>query len=96
MSAARRRMPDEVRRALVRAFVFFAFAFNCLMLATLGSLAHMPRMLTVTLTGTGIGVFGLVFCLLEALIGRQIAAQRRRGPGRDTPIAANRQFRPAR
>ncbi|MFI9275419.1 hypothetical protein ACIGXM_32640 [Kitasatospora sp. NPDC052896] len=89
MSAGRRRMPDEVRAAAVRTGLFLAFVLVALTVATLASLAH-SWLLTPALLVTGVGVFGIVWCLLEIVISRQIAAQRRRGPGRDSPVAGSR------
>ncbi|WP_344442611.1 hypothetical protein [Kitasatospora nipponensis] len=79
----------------MRTFVFLAFTLVTLIYATLASFAH-SRALTPALMLTGLGVFGIVWCLLEVVISRQIAAQRRRGPGRDSPIAANRPAPPRR
>ncbi|MGF1429206.1 hypothetical protein [Kitasatospora sp. LaBMicrA B282] len=90
MAAARRRMPDEVRAAAVRTVVFLAFTLVSLSVATLASFAHARKALTLMLLVSGIGVFGIVWCLLEIVISRQIAAQRRRGPGYDSPRAVSR------
>ncbi len=90
MSAARRRMPDEVRSAAVRTVLFLAFTLVALTIATLASYAHTAKVLTLALGASGLGVFGIAWCLLEIMISRQIAAQRRRGPGRDSPAAGGR------
>ncbi|MBB4921756.1 hypothetical protein [Kitasatospora kifunensis] len=90
MSAARRRMPDEVRAAAVRTVLFVAFTQIGLTIATLASLAHARRTMAVALLASGVGVFGILWCLLEVMIARQIAAQRRRGPGRDSPLTGSR------
>jgi len=76
MSAARRRLPDEVRAAAVRAWLFLSCTLVSLTVATLASYAH-SGLLTPALLATGLGVFGTTWCLLEVLISRQIAAQRR-------------------
>ncbi|MDH6122493.1 hypothetical protein [Kitasatospora sp. GAS204B] len=93
MAAARRRMPDEVRAAAVRTVVFLAFTLVGLTVATLASFAHAKKALTLMMLVSGIGVFGIVWCLLEIVISRQIAAQRRRGPGRDRPLTGSRPAR---
>lgn len=85
-------MPDEVRSAAVRTVLFLAFTLVSLMVAMLASYGH-SRLLTPALAVTGLGVFGITWCLLEVMISRQIAAQRRRGPGRDSPAAGARQPR---
>ncbi len=86
-------MPDEVRAASVRTVIFLAFTLVSLIFASLASLAHARRAMTMALLITGLGVFGIVWCLLEIVISRQIAAQRRRGPGGDTPSTGSRQPR---
>jgi hypothetical protein len=40
-----------------------------------------------------VGVFGTVWCLLEILISRQIAAQRMRGPNSASPLAGAKEPR---
>ncbi|MCX4750742.1 hypothetical protein OG455_35450 [Kitasatospora sp. NBC_01287] len=82
-------MPDEVRAAAVRTVLFLALTLVGLTIATLASFAHEPRTLTLMLLLSGLGVFGIVWCLLEIVISRQIASQRRRGPGRDSPRAVS-------
>ncbi|WP_329561809.1 hypothetical protein [Kitasatospora sp. NBC_01266] len=93
MAAARRRMPDEVRAAAVRTVLFLAFTLVSLTVATMASLAHAKKTLTVMLLVSGVGVFGIAWCLLEIVISRQIAAQRRRGPGHDLPLTGSRPTR---
>ncbi|TQF06523.1 hypothetical protein E6W39_35425 [Kitasatospora acidiphila] len=92
MAAARRRrrMPDEVRAASVRTVVFLAFTLVSLTYATLASYAHARKALTLALLVSGVGVFGIFWCLAEIVISRQVAAQRRRGPGRDAPLTGSR------
>ena len=89
MSAARRRLPDEVRRAAVRAVLFLACTLVGLMLAVLASYAG-SGLLTPALMAMALGVFGTMWCLLEIMISRQVAAQRMRGPGSATPMAGSR------
>ncbi|MDH6136505.1 hypothetical protein P3T37_005933 [Kitasatospora sp. MAA4] len=93
MRAARRRMPDEVRGAAVRAVIFLALTLVSLVFTALASFAH-SWVLTPALMVTGVGVFAIAYCMLDILISRQIASQRRRGPGRDSPIAQSRDSRP--
>ncbi|GAA1988985.1 hypothetical protein [Kitasatospora viridis] len=93
MPRDRRRMPDEVRSASVRTVIFLAMTTVFLMYSTMASLDHARKALTFGLLLTGLGVFGIVWCLLEIVISRQIAAQRRRGPGRDAPLTGSRQPR---
>ncbi|WP_146259051.1 hypothetical protein [Streptomyces tateyamensis] len=88
--AGRRRMPDEVRAAAVRTGIFFAFTLVALIFSSLASLAHAPKAMTSGLMITGVGVFAVVWGLLEIVISRQIAAQRRRGPGTDSPLSGSR------
>jgi hypothetical protein len=83
-------MPDEVRAASVRTVIFLAFTLLSLTYATLASYAHARKALTLALLVSGVGVFGILWCLVEIVIARQIAAQRRRGPGRDNPLAGSR------
>ncbi|MGW6917757.1 hypothetical protein ACWGB8_28600 [Kitasatospora sp. NPDC054939] len=91
MSVARRRrrMPDEVRTAAVRAVLCLAFTLVGVMVSTLASYAGSWLMMPA-LTAMGLGVFGTAWCLLEILISRQVAAQRLRGPGSATPMAGSR------
>ncbi|WP_280701252.1 hypothetical protein [Kitasatospora sp. GP82] len=90
MSAARRRLPDEVRSAAVRAWLIFSCTLVSLMVAVVASYGH-SWLLTPALLTTGLGVFGTLWCLLEILISRQIAAQRLRGPGSASPPAGSRE-----
>ncbi|MFJ1708621.1 hypothetical protein [Kitasatospora sp. NPDC088346] len=92
MSAARRRLPDEVRSAAVRAFLCFAFTLVALIVASLASYAR-SGLLTPALLGMALGVFGCAWCLLEIVIARQIAAQRMRGPNSASPLAGSREPR---
>ncbi|MFD0276133.1 hypothetical protein ACFVHB_19800 [Kitasatospora sp. NPDC127111] len=96
MSVARRRrrLPDEVRTAAVRAVLCLAFTLVGLLVATLASYAD-SWLLTPALMAMGIGVFGSMWCLLELLISRQIAAQRMRGPNSASPMAGSRAAGPA-
>ncbi|MFE9428207.1 hypothetical protein ACFYNO_35220 [Kitasatospora sp. NPDC006697] len=94
MPAPRRRMPDEVRSASVRTVIFLALTIIFLMYSSMASLDHAKKAMTAGLILTGVGVFGIAWCLLEIVISRQIAAQRRRGPGRDGPLAGSRPPRP--
>ncbi|GGV31191.1 hypothetical protein GCM10010495_54590 [Kitasatospora herbaricolor] len=89
MSAKRRRLPDEVRSAAVRAVICLACTLVGLIVAVLASYAHSGA-LTPALTAMGLGVFGTAWCLLEILISRQIAAQRARGPHSASPMAGGR------
>jgi hypothetical protein len=93
MAAGRRRMPDEVRAAAVRTVVFLAFTLVALIFSSLASFAHARKAMTTGLLLTGIGVFAIAWCLLEIVISRQIAAQRRRGPGGDSPLTGSRPTR---
>ncbi|MFF1869044.1 hypothetical protein [Kitasatospora herbaricolor] len=89
MSAKRRRLPDEVRSAAVRAVICLACTLVGLIVAVLASYAHSGA-LTPALMAMGLGVFGTAWCLLEILISRQIAAQRARGPHSASPMAGGR------
>ncbi|MER8186828.1 hypothetical protein [Kitasatospora sp. NPDC094015] len=90
MAAARRRLPDEVRSAAVRAVLCIAFTVVALTIALLASYAH-SGLLTPALLGMALGVFGCAWCLLEIVIARQIAAQRLRGPNAASPLAGSRE-----
>ncbi|MFG3056816.1 hypothetical protein ACGFZP_38510 [Kitasatospora sp. NPDC048239] len=92
MSSARRRrrLPDEVRAAVVRAVLCLAFTLVGLLVATLASYAD-SWLMTPALMAMGLGVFGTMWCLLEIMISRQVAAQRMRGPGQATPMAGSRE-----
>jgi amino acid transporter len=83
-------MPDEVRAAAVRTVLFLAFTLVCLTVATLASYAHARKVLSLSMLVAGLGVFGIVWCLAEIVIARQVAAQRQRGPGRDDPLIGSR------
>ncbi|MEV7775482.1 hypothetical protein [Kitasatospora sp. NPDC086791] len=85
----RRRLPDEVRAAAVRAVLSLAFTLVGVVVATLSSYAG-SWMLTPALMAMGIGVFGTMWCLLEILISRQVAAQRMRAPNSAYPMAGSR------
>ncbi|MBV2155991.1 hypothetical protein [Kitasatospora sp. SUK 42] len=85
----RRRLPDEVRAAAVRAVLCLAFTLVGVVVATLASYAG-SWLMTPALLAMGIGVFGTMWCLLEILISRQIAAQRMRGPNAAHPMAGSR------
>ncbi|MFF7995341.1 hypothetical protein ACFZDG_36940 [Kitasatospora xanthocidica] len=86
----RRRLPDEVRAAAVRAVLSLAFTLVGMVVATLASYAG-SWMLTPALMAMGLGVFATMWCLLEILISRQVAAQRMRAPGAAAhPMAGSR------
>ncbi|WP_441248693.1 hypothetical protein [Kitasatospora sp. McL0602] len=85
----RRRLADEVRAAAVRAWLFFSCTVVALIVATLASVARSP-LLTPALLCTALGVFGTAWGLLDIVISRQIAAQRRRGPNSASPLAGSR------
>ncbi|MFJ9776866.1 hypothetical protein ACIRVF_37485 [Kitasatospora sp. NPDC101157] len=85
----RRRLPDEVRAAAVRAVLCLAFTLVGVVVATLASYAG-TWLMTPALLAMGLGVFGTMWCLLEILISRQIAAQRMRGPNPAHPMAGSR------
>ncbi|MEU3574001.1 hypothetical protein AB0E96_37155 [Kitasatospora sp. NPDC036755] len=85
----RRRLPDEVRAAAVRAVLCLSFTLVGVVVATLASYAG-SWLLTPALLAMGLGVFGTMWCLLEILISRQIAAQRMRAPGSAHPMAGSR------
>ncbi|WP_405364912.1 hypothetical protein [Kitasatospora sp. NBC_00039] len=91
MSVARRRrrLPDEVRVAAVRAVLCLAFTLVGLLIATLASYAG-SWLMTPALMAMGLGVFGSAWCLLEILISRQVAAQRMRGSNSASPMAGSR------
>ncbi|MFF2548598.1 hypothetical protein ACFVUY_39395 [Kitasatospora sp. NPDC058063] len=85
----RRRLPDEVRAAAVRAVLCLSFTLVGVVVATLASYAG-SWLLTPALLAMGLGVFGTMWCLLEILISRQVAAQRMRTPGATNPTAGGR------
>ncbi|MFE4516646.1 hypothetical protein ACFRMQ_20915 [Kitasatospora sp. NPDC056783] len=85
----RRRLPDEVRAAAVRAVLCLSFTLVGVVVATLASYAG-SWLLTPALLAMGLGVFGTMWCLLEILISRQVAAQRMRAPGAAHPMAGSR------
>ncbi|MGW3042643.1 hypothetical protein ACWC9T_21965 [Kitasatospora sp. NPDC001159] len=85
----RRRLPDEVRAAAVRAVLCLAFTLVGVVVATLASYAG-SWLMTPALMAMGLGVFGTMWCLLEILISRQVAAQRMRGPNSAYPMAGSR------
>ncbi|MGW7447524.1 hypothetical protein [Kitasatospora sp. NPDC054795] len=85
----RRRLPDEVRAAAVRAVLCLSFTLVGVVVATLASYAG-SWLLTPALLAMGLGVFGTMWCLLEILISRQVAAQRMRTPGATHPTAGGR------
>ncbi|MFD4661363.1 hypothetical protein ACFWP2_37785 [Kitasatospora sp. NPDC058444] len=85
----RRRLPDEVRAAAVRAVLCLSFTLVGVVVATLASYAG-SWLLTPALLAMGLGVFGTMWCLLEILISRQVAAQRMRAPGSTHPMAGSR------
>ncbi|MFD7452178.1 hypothetical protein [Kitasatospora sp. NPDC059827] len=85
----RRRLPDEVRSAAVRAVLCLSFTLVGVVVATLASYAG-SWLMTPALMAMGLGVFGTMWCLLEILISRQVAAQRMRGPNSAHPMAGSR------
>ncbi|MDH6710260.1 uncharacterized membrane protein (DUF485 family) [Kitasatospora sp. MAA19] len=85
----RRRLPDEVRAAAVRAVLCLSFTLVGVVVATLASYAD-SWLMTPALMAMGLGVFGTMWCLLEILISRQVAAQRLRAPGSAHPMAGSR------
>ncbi|MFE4974637.1 hypothetical protein ACFRAR_21320 [Kitasatospora sp. NPDC056651] len=85
----RRRLPDEVRAAAVRAVLCLSFTLVGVVVATLASYAG-SWLLTPALLAMGLGVFGTMWCLLEILISRQVAAQRMRAPDAAHPMAGSR------
>ncbi|MFC5665718.1 hypothetical protein ACFP3U_22390 [Kitasatospora misakiensis] len=85
----RRRLPDEVRTAVVRAMLCLAFTLVGIVVAALSSYAD-SWLMTPALMAMGLGVFGTMWCLLEILISRQVAAQRMRGPDSASPMAGSR------
>ncbi|MFD4536234.1 hypothetical protein ACFWNL_30570 [Kitasatospora sp. NPDC058397] len=85
----RRRLPDEVRAAAVRAVLCLSFTLVGVVVATLASYAD-SWLMTPALMAMGLGVFGTMWCLLEILISRQVAAQRQRAPGSAHPMAGSR------
>ncbi|MGW2377162.1 MULTISPECIES: hypothetical protein [Kitasatospora] len=85
----RRRLPDEVRSATVRAVLCLAFTLVGVVVATLASYAG-SWLMTPALMAMGLGVFGTMWCLLEILISRQVAAQRMRGSDSAHPMAGGR------
>ncbi len=85
----RRRLPDEVRTAVVRAMLCLAFTLVGIVLAALSSYAD-SWLMTPALMAMGLGVFGTMWCLLEILISRQVAAQRTRAPNSAHPMAGSR------
>lgn len=80
----RRRLPDEVRAAAVRAVLSFSFTLVGMVVATLASYAG-SWLLAPALMAMGLGVFGTAWCLLEILISRQVAAQRLRAQAAPRP-----------
>ncbi|MFD7414360.1 hypothetical protein [Kitasatospora purpeofusca] len=85
----RRRLPDEVRTAVVRAVLCLALTLVGIVLAVLSSYAD-SWLMTPALMAMGLGVFGTMWCLLEILISRQVAAQRVRAPNSASPMGDGR------
>ncbi|MFB8242249.1 hypothetical protein ACFC58_37515 [Kitasatospora purpeofusca] len=85
----RRRLPDEVRTAVVRAVLCLAFTLVGIVVAALSSYAD-SWLMTPALMAMGLGVFGTMWCLLEILISRQVAAQRVRAPNSASPMGGSR------
>ncbi|MEV0194265.1 hypothetical protein AB0I39_37810 [Kitasatospora purpeofusca] len=84
----RRRLPDEVRTAVVRAVLCLAFTLVGIVVAALSSYAD-SWLMTPALMAMGLGVFGTMWCLLEILISRQVAAQRVRAPNSASPMGGS-------
>jgi protein-S-isoprenylcysteine O-methyltransferase Ste14 len=82
----RRGVPDEVRRASVRAMLTFSFTVLSLMVTVFASLTH-AWFFIPALAVTAVCVLGTVWGLVDIWIARQIAAQRYWGSGTDTAWA---------
>ncbi|WP_055588685.1 hypothetical protein [Peterkaempfera griseoplana] len=85
-TAQRRRLPDEVRSAAVRAGVSFAFTLVCVMVTVLASLGGTWILVPVLLL-TAVSVLFCLWTVLEIWIARQVAAQRDWGSGTTTAWA---------
>ncbi|GAA1396294.1 hypothetical protein GCM10009639_32260 [Kitasatospora putterlickiae] len=66
-----------------------SFTLVGIVVATLSSYAD-SWLMTPALMAMGVGVFGTMWCLLEILISRQVAAQRMRAPNSASPMAGSR------
>ncbi|MCD0483712.1 LMBR1 domain-containing protein [Streptacidiphilus sp. ASG 303] len=84
--AVRRRLPDEVRSAAVRAWMAFSFTLFCLMVTVLAALGHTWLFLPSLLV-TAASVLASTWGLLDVWIARQVAAQRTWGSGTATAWA---------
>lgn len=92
MSAVRRRLPDEVRAAAVRAWLGFSLTLVAVIVAVLASYGG-SGLLAPALAVMAVGVFGTAWSLLDILVSRQIAAQRRRAPNSASPLDGSRERR---
>lgn len=91
MAVRRRgRLPDEVREAAVRAGLAGAFTVVTVIVAVLASWAH-TGLLAPALALMALGVFLLVWCLIDVLVSRQVAASRRRAPNSAGPLDGSRE-----
>jgi fatty acid desaturase len=86
-AARRHAVPDEVRRASVRAMLAFSFTFVSLMVTLFALLAGAWAFFVPLVLVTSLGVLATVWGVLDISISRQIAAQRQWGSGTDTAWA---------
>ncbi|MFD7644706.1 hypothetical protein ACFV4P_29130 [Kitasatospora sp. NPDC059795] len=86
----RRRLPDEVRAAAVRAGLAFAFTVVTVIVAVLASWSH-TGLIVPALALMAMGVFVLVWCLIDVVVSRQVAASRRRTPNSTGPLDGSRE-----
>ncbi|KDN86642.1 hypothetical protein [Kitasatospora cheerisanensis] len=86
----RSRLPDEVRAAAVRAGLAFAFTVVTVIVAVLASWSH-TALIVPALAMMAMGVFVLVWCLIDVVVSRQVAASRRRAPNSLGPLDGSRE-----
>ncbi|WP_143200408.1 hypothetical protein [Kitasatospora sp. CB01950] len=86
----RRRLPDEVRAAAVRAGLAFAFTVVTVIVAVLASWSH-TGLIVPALALMAMGVFVLVWCLIDVVVSRQVAASRHRTPNSTGPLDGSRE-----
>ncbi|MFF2630941.1 hypothetical protein ACFVUN_34900 [Kitasatospora griseola] len=86
----RRRLPDEVRAAAVRAGLAFAFTVVTVIVAVLASWSH-TTLIVPALAMMAMGVFVLAWCLIDVVVSRQVAASRRRTPNSAGPLDGSRE-----
>ncbi|GGR00244.1 hypothetical protein [Kitasatospora griseola] len=86
----RNRLPDEVRAAAVRAGLAFAFTVVTVIVAVLASWSH-TNLIVPALAMMAMGVFVLVWCLIDVVVSRQVAASRRRAPNSSGPLDGSRE-----